>query len=58
MSEAAGSKPCSRCNGIGQAVRRIVWRRDGSISSVTYDLKTDCRSCKGTGLACMEVRRD
>ncbi len=57
MTEAVRSEPCSRCGGIGQAVKRITCRRDGSISSKVYDLKNDCRPCKGTGLACMEVNR-
>lgn len=45
---------CSRCGGIGQAVKRITRRRDGTISSVIYDLKKNCVPCKGTGLAVME----
>lgn len=57
MTEVARGEPCSRCGGIGQAVKKVTRRRDGSISSVTYDLKNDCGSCKGTGLACMEARR-
>lgn len=57
MTEAVRGEPCSRCGGIGQAVKRINQRRDGSISSVVYDLKSDCRPCKGTGHSCMEVSR-
>lgn len=57
MTEAAGSEPCSRCGGIGRSVKRITRRRDGSISSITYDLKNDCRACHGSGLACMEISR-
>lgn len=58
MIEAASQEPCSRCGGVGQAVKRINRRRDGSISSVVYDLKAICKPCRGSGLACMEVRRD
>ncbi|MBB4955569.1 RecJ-like exonuclease [Agrobacterium vitis] len=57
MTEAIRSEQCKRCGGIGQAVKRINRRRDGSISSIVYDLKNDCGPCKGTGLACMEVSR-
>ncbi|WP_207589478.1 hypothetical protein [Rhizobium sp. ZX09] len=58
MIKAARQEPCSRCGGVGQAVKRINRRRDGTISSVVYDLKVICKPCKGSGLACMEVRRD
>lgn len=57
MTEPVRSEPCSRCGGIGQSVKRINLRRDGSISSVIYDLRNDCRPCQGSGLACMEVTR-
>jgi len=58
MTDVARGEPCSRCEGVGQSVKRINFRRDGSVSSVIYDLKSDCKSCKGTGLACLEARRD
>ncbi|MBB3947229.1 hypothetical protein GGQ73_003195 [Rhizobium skierniewicense] len=48
---------CTKCDGIGRAIKRINRRRDGTVSSVVYDLKNDCRPCKGTGLSCMEVSR-
>ncbi len=45
---------CARCRGIGQAVKRLTCRKDGSVSTITYDLKAHCVACKGTGLAVME----
>ncbi|NSL22382.1 hypothetical protein [Agrobacterium tumefaciens] len=50
------TEQCNRCDGTGRAIKRINRRRDGTIFSTVYDLKNDCRSCKGTGLACMETR--
>jgi hypothetical protein len=48
MSDAA---ICPRCKGIGQKVKRVTVRPNGSISSIIYDLKADCDPCHGTGLA-------
>lgn len=47
MSEAA---VCPRCRGMGQKVRRIICRPNGTISSIVYDLKANCEPCQGTGL--------
>ncbi|UXU07174.1 hypothetical protein [Agrobacterium tumefaciens] len=57
MIAAPPKDPCTRCDGTGRAIKRINRRRDGTISSTVYDLKNDCRSCKGTGLVCMEEQR-
>ncbi|MDL2401264.1 hypothetical protein [Rhizobium mayense] len=46
---------CPRCRGVGQAVRRITFRKDGSVSTITYDPKHECTACDGTGVA--EVKR-
>lgn len=56
MSDQAQSdRSCSRCDGVGQRVKKITRRRDGSVSSVTYDGR-DCSACQGTGLKAMEVK--
>lgn len=45
---------CNRCKGIGQKVKRVTMRPNGTISSIIYDLKADCVPCKGTGVAVAE----
>ncbi len=45
---------CARCRGVGQAVKRLTCRKDGTVSTITYDLKAPCKSCQGSGLALME----
>lgn len=58
MSEAPAQSPaCSRCRGIGLGIKRITTRKDGSIATISYDLKAECSACRGTGLEVMEVRR-
>ena len=57
MNQSDKEQLCHRCFGLGQAVKRICRRRDGTIISVTYDLRIECRACHGTGLACMEAEQ-
>lgn len=40
---------CTRCGGFGSPIKKITRRKNGSVSSVTYDLKKECPPCKGTG---------
>lgn len=47
---------CPRCQGGGNPVKKVTRRRDGSVSSVTFDLRKVCQACKGTGLASVECR--
>lgn len=58
MSDVAATSPaCSRCRSIGLGIKRITTRKDGSIATISYDLKADCSACRGTGLQVMEVHR-
>lgn len=47
--KVSGPDRCPRCGGVGYAVRRVHRRRNGSVSSITFDLNTDCPDCHGTG---------
>lgn len=47
MSEAT---ICPHCKGIGQKVKRVTYRPNGTISSIVYDLKANCDPCRGTGV--------
>ncbi|WP_160009796.1 hypothetical protein [Rhizobium sp. 18055] len=58
MSDIAVEAPaCSRCRGVGLGIKRITTRKDGSIATISYDLKAKCKACQGTGLQVMEVTR-
>jgi DnaJ-class molecular chaperone len=40
---------CPRCKGIGQKVKRVTYRPNGTVSSIIYDSKGGCDPCRGTG---------
>ena len=47
MSEATN---CQHCKGIGQKVKRVTYRPNGTVSSIVYDTKAGCDLCRGTGV--------
>lgn len=40
---------CPDCAGLGSAVKKINRRRNGTISSVDFDLTRNCPTCEGHG---------
>lgn len=44
---ASWDEACERCAGVGSKVKSIKRGRKGMV--ITYDLKTDCPDCAGTG---------